>query len=395
VIGRGRESPRKTRGRADRAFGPTSASLEASRRSLLRWYRRHRRPLPWRKTSDPYRIWVSEVLLQQTPVTTALRYYRSFLRRFPTLSLLARAPLRDVLKTWEGAGYYARARLMRSAARVLLRKASGHWPRQSDQLRTLPGFGPYMSCSLAALAFGERVVALDTNGRRVLSRLFLIRDPLTSRHTEVRLRDLGTALLGRASPRDFNEALMELGQRICRPNQPRCSECPLARTCLARQELPDPALLPARRGRPRRPHVRASVAIIPWRGRVLVAPRPPSGLLGGLYEFPGGKVQPGESPEEAVVREVREEVGVAPACPPHLLGRLEHDYSHFHVSLHVFALPVRDARRVSGVRRRWRWVTGEELRRLPLPAATRKMWPWVTEVLSAPPRPSPPATCPG
>jgi len=341
--------------------------------ALLAWFRRHRRPLPWRRQRTPYRIWVAEVLLQQTRIAQAVPYFERFVRRFPTVSSLARASEDQVLKAWEGAGYYARARHLHAAARQLVRERGGALPHRSEELRQLPGVGPYIAAAVASLAFHEPVVALDANGLRVLARWTLEReDP---RRVVVRRR-LQRWAMGRQLPRrsgEFNEALMELGETLCLPARPLCSECPVAAHCRARQELPDPGALPTRGARRPRPFVEAAVVAVTRGGRWLVLRRPSTGLLGGLWEFPGGKLGPRERPITAARRELREETGLT-AGPLERLGSFRHEYSHFRVALHLFrARSARGSIRVRG--RRHRWVGLSELRRLPLPRATLKMLP--------------------
>lgn len=344
--------------------------------ALLAWFHRNRRPLPWRRRRTPYRIWVAEVLLQQTRVAQATPYYARFLREFPTVRALARASEERVLKAWEGAGYYARARHLHAAARIVVRDHGGRLPRTADELRRLPGIGPYIAAAIASLAFGAPDLALDANGRRVLARWTLEwGDP---RRPEVERRLAGWARervpAGRAGK--FNEALMELGETLCLPRAPRCDVCPLTPVCRARQETPDPGAIPTR-GRPRpKPRVVAAVVAVERRGRWLVLLRPSSGLLGGLWEFPGGKLQPGEGPLAAARRELQEETGLA-AGRLERLGLIHHEYSHFHVALHLFR--SRSERgRVRAHGRRHRWVGGAALRRLALPRATLKMLPYLT-----------------
>ena len=349
---------------ADHPLAPPSAAR------LLAWFDAHARPLPWRASRDPYARWVAEVLLQQTRVAQAVPYYERFLEEFPTVDALAAARLERVLKAWEGAGYYARARHLHAAAR-LVRDAGGRFPQTSTDWRRLPGVGPYIARALASLLEGERSVALEANGLRVAARWSLERGDLRRTAVRRRLERVLTRALPRERPGDFNEALMELGETICRPVAPRCEACPVAAGCRARAELEDPGAIPRRRARPRRPHVVAAVGVVEHAGRWLVQPRAPSALLGGLWEFPGGKVEPGESPETACRREVLEETGLAlDGWEP--IGSVRHAYSHFTVELHAFR--HRMAGRASTVPRPpSRWVTPGAFARLPRPRATEKV----------------------
>lgn len=352
---------------------------------LVEWFLANGRELPWRGTSDPYRIWVAEVLLQQTRVDQARPYYERFLRAFPTLGDLAKARVEDVLKVWEGAGYYGRARRMHAAARLLHARPGDPWPRSVGELELLPGFGPYTARSLSALAFGLRAIALDANALRVLARLFLLRpfDRSVARRAEQR----GMVALQGHPPRAFNEGLMEIGQRFCTARAPRCEACPLGDLCLARKRLPDPAAFPPAPTRTPRPRVEAAVGILRRGNLILLDRRPEEGLLGGMWELPGGKLLPGEAPRQAVVREFREETGLSTRVV-RALGVVEHDYSHLHVTLHVFLLEGGGHPRPRGLVPLC-WAGPEELRRLPLPTATRRileLTSWKDEGLPPPPK---------
>ena len=367
--GRGRSpararSPATPRKRPSRGGWPTA---------LVEWFQREARPLPWRETRDPYRILVAEVLLQQTRVDQALPFYHRFLRRFPTLDALARAREPSVLKAWEGAGYYARARHLRALARTLVREQGGRFPRSARELSPLPGVGPYTSRAVAALAFGEKVVALDSNGVRVLSRLEL------SKGGPAELGERADRALGELPPRAFNEALMELGQRYCLPRRPRCRECPLRGECLAVRKLADPGVFPPRRPAPARVREEEGrgVLVSPG-GRVLLHRRPSRGLLGGLWELPGGRIRAGEEPRRGVVRTWKASTGIATRVVAEL-GRLEQEYSHRHVVVHVFQLAARGSvpQKVTSAR----WVRASDLPRLALPRVVHRMRPWIEEAL--------------
>jgi A/G-specific adenine glycosylase len=351
----------------------TPARLRSSgsfTQALLDWFATARRPLPWRRHPTPYSIWVAEVLLQQTRVAQAIPYYRRFLHRFPTPRTLARASEEEVLKVWEGAGYYARARHLHAAARRLVRERGGILPRTASELRDLPGVGPYIANAVASLAFQEPVLALEANGIRIAARVTLDRGDVRQRRVRARLAAALEAHLPPDRAGAFNEALMELGETICEPVIPQCHRCPVRRFCRAYRTLDHPGEIPVRRARPRRPHVVGSVVALESQGRWFVQRRTEPGLLQGLWEFPGGKLEPRESPLRAARRELFEETGLRAARLTRR-GTFRHAYSHFTVSLHLFVghLPeLPSAARAPG-----RWVTLGELRRLPLPAATRRM----------------------
>jgi A/G-specific adenine glycosylase len=339
--------------------------------ALVGWFEDHRRPLPWRRSRDPYRIWVAEVLLQQTRVAQAIPYYERFLAEFPTVADLAAAPLDRVLKVWQGAGYYGRARHLHAAARRLMADRGGRLPARVEELEELPGIGPYIARAIAALAFDVPTLALEANGLRVGARW--IRAEGDVRSPGVR-REIAAALASELppdSPGTFVEAIMELGETLCLPDHPRCTECPIAFGCRAHLELDDPSSLPTRRPPRRRPHVRAAVVVLEDdRGRWLLQQRPAEGLLGGLWEFPGGKIETGESPRAAAVRELREETGAAVGALARV-GIVRHAYSHFTVELEVFRGVARPP--LPRPRPGRRWVAPAEIPRLALPKATEKM----------------------
>ncbi len=336
---------------------------------LLAWYGESARDLPWRRDRDPYRVWISEVMLQQTRVSTAGPYFERFLERFPTLDHLAEAGSDEVLKAWEGLGYYARARRLPEAARAI--RARGGFPLDASALLSLPGFGPYTAGAVASIAFGLPEPVLDGNVRRVWCRLFALGEP-HGPSLRRKLWGLSRLAVRAGPPGEVNQALMELGATVCTPRRPACSACPLRRECAAAREG-RPEFYPAWRARKVLPERTVAVALL-WRAdRFLVAKRRPEGLLGGLWELPGGKVEPGESPEEAVVREVREELGAD--CRVHTdLPVVRHAYSHFKVVLHPF-----DCRLVRGAseprcERPLRWILPEERGLLAFPAATNRIF---------------------
>lgn len=339
--------------------------------ALLRWYAANRRDLPWRRRRDPYAIWVAEVMLQQTRVETVIPYYERFLARFPTLQDLATAPLEEVLKVWEGLGYYARARHLHRAARTLVQEYGGSFPQTLSEWRRLPGVGSYIAAAVLSIAFGQDLPAIDGNGVRVLARLFAVEEDPRRPAGRRRLEALAERLLPRGQAGDFNQALMDLGATLCTPKAPRCSACPLQAFCAAFRQG-DPEAFPVRAPRRSLPHYDVTAGVIQDGDRVLIAQRPLEGMLGGLWEFPGGKVEPGESLEECLKRELREELGIEVEVLEPMMT-LRHAYTHMRITLHVF-------------RCRWmggtlqpigcadaRWVRIEELDRYPFPNTDRQI----------------------
>ncbi|MFO7682545.1 MAG: A/G-specific adenine glycosylase [Chloroflexota bacterium] len=307
---------------------------------LLTWWDAGHAALPWRSTRDPYAIWVSEIMLQQTQITTVIPYYERWLERFPTVQALAAASLDEVLKLWEGLGYYSRARNMYAAAQTIIDEWHGRFPTTTAQLKTLKGIGRYTAGAIASIAFDEPVPVLDGNVIRVLSRLTDLPDDVTATSTQKHLWQLAADLVSAQRPGDYNQALMELGQTVCLPQNPRCLLCPLAKPCLARQrgtQLERPVKPP----RKHTPHYDVAAGIIWQNGQMgpdakfLIAQRPLSGLLGGLWEFPGGKQEKGETLAEALKREIREELAIDIQVGE-FQTRINHAYTHFRITLHAF-----------------------------------------------------------
>ena len=346
----------------------TGAELTRLRRRLLSWYDANRRALPWRRTRDPYCIWVSEVMLQQTQVRTVVPYYERFLLRFPSVAHLAAADEQAVLKCWEGLGYYARARNLHRAARRVAEL--GRLPDRWDEFRALPGVGDYIAAAVLSIAFDRPHAVVDGNVKRVLARLFAIDTPVNAPAARGAFQAHADRMLDRRRPGDFNQAAMELGALVCTPRTPACAQCPLAALCRACR---DGAVerFPRRSVRRPVPEVEAAVGVIRRNGRLLVTRRPADGLLGGLWEFPGGKIRPGEDPADACVREIAEEVGLQ-VTVTEALARVRHAYTHFRVRLHVFVCRVRAGRvRLKGPVA-FRWVRLAELEQLALPRANHK-----------------------
>ncbi len=341
------------------------------RRRLLRWYEMNGRDLPWRRTQDPYRIWVSEIMLQQTQVSRVEEYYGRFITAFPTLETLAHSSLSQVLKMWEGLGYYSRARNLHRAASIIIESDHSRFPRTIDAFSALPGVGPYTAGAVMSIAFNQPYPALDGNVRRVLCRVFGIQGKPSERKTKQILLALAGRLLPVRQPASFNQALMELGALVCRPTTPHCSDCCLQPLCAA-QKLPDPSSLPVREKKPRRVHYDVTAGVIRRGSRILLAQRYPEGLLGGMWEFPGGKKEPRESLEECLRREIREELGIDIAVDEPI-GSVNHAYTHFQFTLHGF-----HCRYIGGKVRNlgcadWKWIRPAEISSYALPGADRKL----------------------
>jgi A/G-specific adenine glycosylase len=339
---------------------------------LLNWYAQNARSLPWRARGpvDPYRVWISEIMLQQTQIETVIPYYERWMQRFPTIAALGAASQQEVLTTWEGLGYYNRARSLHRAAQIIIAKYEGQLPGDFDKLQKLPGIGRYTAGAIASIAFGFDQPALDGNMRRVLARLFNVSEDARSSSGLRRLWELAERHLPPGRAGDYNQALMDLGATLCTPRAPGCSLCPLAGYCQARA-LGVQEQRPVTRSRPAIPHYTVTAAVIHAAPnqqsdqRFLIAQRPSDGLLGGLWEFPGGKVQDGEDLPACLRREIREELGTEIEVGA-LLGVYRHAFTHFRITLHAFRCTlVGDEPRpieVADIR----WVTPEEMAGYPM-----------------------------
>ncbi len=344
---------------------PTTQSLTPPSVRLLAWYNVHRRELPWRAkrgaTADPYRVWLSEIMLQQTTVVAVAAYYREFLRRWPTVEKLAAAPLDDVLAAWAGLGYYARARNLHRAAQQVARELGGEFPRTAEALRALPGIGPYTAGAIAAIAFDAREAAVDANAERVLARYFAVEAPLPGAKTELRAR--GQSLVPDARAGDFAQALMDLGALVCTPRRPDCPNCPWSDDCRGRargiaENLPVKA---AKRARPLK---RGAAFVARDRsGAVLLVKRPEDGLLGGMLqpplgswaaEFPSTKAALLQAPFRA---EWQKRAGI-----------VRHGFTHFELEVEVYVARVAKRPKNDG-----RWIAEDALGRAALPTVMRKI----------------------
>jgi A/G-specific adenine glycosylase len=335
-------------------------------KKLLAWYRHHARDLPWRRTKDPYKIWISEVMLQQTTVKAVAGYYARWCRRFPTVKVLARANLEAVLKAWQGLGYYARARNLHQTARILVEKYDGKIPQDPDILGALPGLGPYTTGAVLSIAYGQPRPIVDANIRRVFQRLLAIRKLPAA--FDVKLSGILMNLIPAGNAGDFNQALMELGALVCRSKEPTCNVCPVSRFCQAYKQdiqeiIPEPKASNTSQ-------IHAVVAVIRQKDKILIQQRAAKGLLAGLWEFPGGKVQASDkTTQEALKRELSEELGQLCRVGRHL-GRVRHYYTQFRVDLEVYEAFLNKITVGESVR----WVLPKDLvDKYPMPSGSAKI----------------------
>ena len=354
--------------------------IQSFRKALIGWYEASKRDLPWRQTTDPYHIWVSEVMLQQTQVDTVVPYYKKFLKQFRDIKTLAAADSQDVLKAWEGLGYYARARNLQRAAGIVLNDYGGHIPDSWEKFRGLPGVGDYIAAAVLSLAFGRPHAVVDGNVKRVLARLLAISEPVNQASAAKKFREFADPLLDQQRPDAYNQAIMELGAVVCKPRQPLCNRCPVQKFCRAYQT--DTVMsYPVKIKKPASPQYRIAVGVVFKKGRVLITRRKPSGLLGGLWEFPGGKIKRGERPEDACTREIREETSLVIRVDSHL-GRVRHAYTHFKIVMDVFCCTFVSGKVQLKGPVDHRWIGVAQLDDFPFPKANHKFFDELREFSS-------------
>lgn len=331
---------------------------------LTQWYQSHSRDLPWRASKDPYRIWISEVMLQQTRVETVIPYYARWMAAFPDLESLSKAGEQEVLQLWEGLGYYSRARNLVKAACVLMAEYQGKFPDTVRELKKLPGVGEYMAGALASIAYGRDEIALDGNGLRVIARLVEYSAPINTRISKQEIGGIMRQMLTPGSAGDFNQAIMDLGSLICTPKNPLCANCPLHSKCRAFLQG-KPEAYPIKARKTPIPHYVVVAAVIRVGNKVLIDKRKADGLLGGLWEFPGGKVEAGEDLPGALKREIQEELGVSLIVEDEI-GHYKHAYTHYRVTVHMFTgrIPQGEPRALEADE--IRWVEISELEGFPM-----------------------------
>jgi len=340
---------------------------ENIQKGLLQWYKENKRDLPWRKTTDPYAIWVSEIMLQQTQVATVIPYYQNFLKTFPTVCILAKAKLSKVLKVWEGLGYYSRARNLHRASKIIMKRFQGKVPDNLKDLLSLPGIGRYTAGAIFSIAFNKEAPILDGNAKRVLSRLFAVSGDPGERKTEQLLWQLSESLIPKGHANSFNQALMDLGAMLCTAKDPQCPRCPLHRLCKGRASG-EPERFPLKSNKKKIPHIEAIAAVITRDRNVLLHRRPPKGLLGGLWEYPNWRIEGKPRMRvrlrlrNTIKKEMKMDVEVK-----ELIGVFNQTYSHFKLTLHVYDCFA------TGKNKKGRWVAVGDLHLLPMSKIDRRI----------------------
>jgi A/G-specific adenine glycosylase len=340
-------------------------------KKLISWFQKHQRALPWRIRRTPYSTWISEIMLQQTQVQQVVPYYHRFLDRFPNIRSLAKAPILRVLKIWEGMGYYSRAHNLHQTAQIIVDRFAGKIPADFQDLNQLPGIGRSTAGAILSLAYNQPVPVLDGNIRRVLIRFFNITQDPGKTMTMNRLWSISQNIIPLNKAGLFNEALMELGALICSPKNPDCPHCPLNLKCSGFcSGRPDS--LPIKKSKKPIPHFDVTAAVIRDRKKILITQRPEKGLLGGLWEFPGGKKEPRESLEQCLKREIQEELNIEIQVGERFI-QVRHAYTHFKITLHCFFCRKLKGRILPIGVKDFRWVYPEELERFPFPRADQKV----------------------
>lgn len=337
----------------------------------------NQRKLPWRENSSPYGVWVSEVMLQQTQVKTVIPYYLKFMATYPAVQDLAQEDLEPILKVWEGLGYYARARNLHKAAQIVVRDMNGQVPDNFTSFLSLPGVGDYIASAVQSIAFGGVHAVVDGNVKRVLARLFCLDTPVNQGNAHKTFKSMATRLLDESDPGNFNQAIMELGALVCTPKSPDCNHCPLAGNCQA-FDLDQTEQFPTRIKKKKVPTHHIAVGIVRKNDRVLITKRKLDGLLGGLWEFPGGKVEKKESADAACVREIMEETGIH-ATTTAFLTRINHAYTHFRIEMDVFYCNYISGRVNLNGPIDHKWVKIKDLSQYPFPRANLKFMPLIVD----------------
>jgi A/G-specific adenine glycosylase len=348
------------------------AERTAVRQALAAWYDRHRRDLPWRRTRDPYAIWISEVMLQQTQVKTAIPYFQRFMDLFPDVERLARADEQTVLKVWEGLGYYSRARNMHRAAKIM-QANGGRVPADRPALRQLPGIGDYIAAAVLSIAFDQPYAVVDGNVKRVVSRLLCLDVPVNRSNTHATFQAAADQLLDRDRPSRHNQAVMELGALVCMPKQPLCAQCPLGFVCQALRHR-NVEQYPRRMERRPVGEQQWIAAVIVKNGHLLLTRRPAAGLLAGLWEFPSARLAVGQDPPQACIDHVRAALGLRVRLQKRIAS-VRHTYTHFKLRMEVYLCHWQNGRiRLNGPAA-FQWVRPAQIENFALHRAMHKVLP--------------------
>ena len=331
---------------------------------LLNWFYQNKRTLPWRRGRTPYRVWVSEIMLQQTQVNTVIPYYKKWIKKYPTLKSFKESNFDDVIKIWEGLGYYSRCHNMFNAAKLI----NSTFPNNYDDLINLPGIGDYTAKTILAIAFKKNLVGIDTNLERIGYRILGLKTK-TKRNQKRVVKYLEENHCTN-NPGDYNEALMDLGSSLCKASITYCNQCPLKNICKAYASS-SPILYPTPKVRKKIPIYDVAVSVIEYKNKILITKRLNKNFLPGLWEFPGGKIEKNETAIETIVREVKEETNLT-VSNPIFLGNIKHKYSHFGVNISLFISFPKSIKSLN-LSQEYRWIRMKDILNYPLPKANHKM----------------------
>ena len=331
---------------------------------LLNWFYQNKRTLPWRRGRTPYRVWVSEIMLQQTQVNTVIPYYKKWIKKYPTLKSFKESNFDDVIKIWEGLGYYSRCHNMFNAAKLI----NSTFPNNYDDLINLPGIGDYTAKTILAIAFKKNLVGIDTNLERIGYRILGLKTK-TKRNQKRVIKYLEENQCTN-NPGDYNEALMDLGSSLCKASITYCNQCPLKNICKAYASS-SPILYPTPKVRKKIPMYDIAVSVIEYKNKILITKRLNKNFLPGLWEFPGGKIEKNETAIQTIIREVKEETNLT-VSNPIFLGNIKHKYSHFGVNISLFISFPKSIKSLN-LSQEYRWIRMKDILNYPLPKANHKM----------------------
>ena len=331
---------------------------------LLNWFYQNKRTLPWRRGRTPYRVWVSEIMLQQTQVNTVIPYYKKWIKKYPTLKSFKESNFDDVIKIWEGLGYYSRCHNMFNAAKLI----NSTFPNNYDDLINLPGIGDYTAKTILAIAFKKNLVGIDTNLERIGYRILGLKTK-TKRNQKRVIKYLEENQCTN-NPGDYNEALMDLGSSLCKASITYCNQCPLKNICKAYSSS-SPILYPTPKVRKKIPIYDVAVSVIEYKNKILITKRLNKNFLPGLWEFPGGKIEKNETAIQTIIREVKEETNLT-VSNPIFLGNIKHKYSHFGVNISLFISFPKSIKSLN-LSQEYRWIRMKDILNYPLPKANHKM----------------------
>ena len=331
---------------------------------LLNWFYQNKRTLPWRRGRTPYRVWVSEIMLQQTQVNTVIPYYKKWIKKYPTLKSFKESNFDDVIKMWEGLGYYSRCHNMFNAAKLI----NSTFPNNYDDLINLPGIGDYTAKTILAIAFKKNLVGIDTNLERIGYRILGLKTKTKRNHKRV-VKYLEENQCTN-NPGDYNEALMDLGSSLCKASITYCNQCPLKNICKAYASS-SPILYPTPKVRKKIPIYDVAVSVIEYKNKILITKRLNKNFLPGLWEFPGGKIEKNETAIQTIIREVKEETNLT-VSNPIFLGNIKHKYSHFGVNISLFISFPKSIKSLN-LSQEYRWIKMKDILNYPLPKANHKM----------------------